>query len=52
MTIEINGEKTAHILLKIRKYLQNSYSTIRKLTPIVGSDISTTELYKREMPKL
>ena len=31
MTIEINREKTEHILLKIRKFLQNPSPTIRKL---------------------
>ena len=31
MTIEINREKTEHILLKIRKFLQNPSTTIRKL---------------------
>ena len=40
MTIEINGEKAAHILLKIKKFLQNLSPTIRKLVQIVGSVIS------------
>ena len=40
MTIEINAEKAAHILLKIRKFLQNLSPNIRKVAAIVGSVIS------------
>ena len=40
MTIEINREKAEHILLKIRKFLQNPSPTIRKLAFVVGSVIS------------
>ena len=40
MTIEINREKAEHILLKIRKFLQNPSPTIRKLASVVGSVIS------------
>ena len=40
MTIEINGERAAHIMWKIRKFLRNPCPTIRKLTSIVGSVIS------------
>ena len=40
MTIETNAEKAAHILLKIRKFLQNLSPNIRKLASIVGSVIS------------
>ena len=40
MSIEINREKTEHILLKIRKFIQNPSPTIRKLASAVGSVIS------------
>ena len=40
MTIEINREKAEHILLKIRKFLQNPSPIIRKLASVVGSVIS------------
>ena len=40
MTIEINREKAEHILLKIRKFLQNPSPIIRKLESVVGSVIS------------
>ena len=40
MTIEINREKAEHILLKIRKFLQNPSPVIRKLASVVGSVIS------------
>ena len=40
MTIEIKGDNAAHILLKIRKFLQNLSPTIRKLASVVGSVIS------------
>ena len=45
MTIEINGEKAAHILLRIRKFLQNPSPTIRKLASVVGSVISIFRQY-------
>ena len=40
MTIEIIREKAEHILLKIRKFLQNPSPTIRQLASAVGSVIS------------
>ena len=40
MTTETTRGDAAHILLKIKKFLQNSSPTIRKLAPIVGSVIS------------
>ena len=40
MTIEINREKAEHILLKIRKFLQDRSPAIRKLASVVGSVIS------------
>ena len=40
ITIEINGWKISHILLKKKKFLQNPSPTIRKLASIVGSVIS------------
>ena len=40
MSIEINREKAEHILLKIRKFLQNPSPKIRKLASVVGSVIS------------
>ena len=40
VTIEINRKKAEHILLKIRKLLQNPSPTIRLLASVVGSLIS------------
>ena len=40
MSIEIDREKTEHILLKIRKFLQNPSPTIGKLASVVGSVLS------------
>ena len=40
MTIEIKEDNAAHILMKIRKFLQNLSPTIRNLASIVGSVIS------------
>ena len=41
MSIEINRKRAEHILLKIRKFLQNTSPTIRKLGSVAESVIST-----------
>ena len=40
MAIEFDREKAGHILLKIRKFLQNPSPKIRKLASVVGSVVS------------